>query len=244
MIFKSFWTVAALLVLACSSVTPEKFTSDKPLYEHASKLFAQKNYGEAIPFFESLRNRFPQSPYLLDTELKIGEARFEKGDYAEAEIDFQNFRLLHPTNPKIPFVTYMLGMTHFKRIPSGIDRDQTQTERALAVFEELSRRWPAVEQTAKAAPLLTRCKQDLLKRELYIADFYLKRKEYTAALGRLEGVRANPDFKELNAEATYKLGYAHYKMKNAEQAKEILGKLLQNPDGKKYHEKARELLRE
>jgi outer membrane protein assembly factor BamD len=231
------------LVTACATLTPEKLTSDKPLYEQASKLYAEKEYTEAITFFESLRNRFPQSPYLLDSEMKIADAKYAKGEYAEAEVEFQNFRTLHPTNAQIPYVIYMLGMTHYKRIPHGIDRDQTQTERALDVFEELTSRWPASPEAAKVPPLVTRCKRDLLERELYIANFYLHRDKYEAALPRLQNVRADPEFKDLSAEASYKLGYAQFKLKNFVQAKEILSAVIGNPDALKYHGEAKALLK-
>jgi outer membrane protein assembly factor BamD len=244
MIFKRCLLILVVSLVGCSSVTPEKFTSDKPLYDYASRLFDKKDFTESITFFESLRNRFPQSPYLLDTELKIAQAKFEKEDFAESEVEFQNFRILHPTNVKIPYIVYMLGMTHYKRVPGGIDRDQTHVEKAITFFEELMRRWPASTEAAKAQPLVSECKRSLLERELYVANFYLKRDEYGAALQRLETVRSNPDFKDLSAEAAYKLGYAHYKLKNAAQAKEILERIVSDPDAKEYREKAKTLLKE
>ncbi|MFH1262087.1 MAG: outer membrane protein assembly factor BamD [Pseudomonadota bacterium] len=238
-----FVLALAISFAACSTVTPEKMTSDKPLYEHASKLFAERSYEESLKFFESLRNRFPQSPYLIDTELKIAEARYRKDDFAEAEVEFQNFRTLHPTNPKIPYVTYMIGMSRFNRIPGGVDRDQTQTERAIDVFEELLQKYPAAPEATQAQTLLTKCQHDLAAREMYVANFYLKRHDYSAALLRLASVRTNPDFKDFAVEASYKLGYARYKLNDVTGAKEVLTPLVSDPNAGEYGNKARNLLK-
>jgi len=230
-------------LLSCAAKKPEQFSNDQTLYQYALKLFENHDYAEAITFFESLRNRFPQSPFLLDSELKIADAHFEKGEYAEAEVSYQTFRSLHPTNIKIPYVVLRLAICHFKRIPRGIDRDQTHTEKAIAIFEELTLRWPNSSESKEARPLLLKCRRALGEREMYVANFYLKNRQYNAAIQRLANLRENMDFHELKAEATYKLGYAHLKMDNVQQAKEILSELLNNPSAKEFHARARTLLK-
>lgn len=233
-----------LFALGCEAPTPDKYTEDKALYEQAIKLFEDKQYTESISFFESLKNRFPDSPYRIDSELKIADAYFEKGEYFEAEIHYQTFRSLHPTHPKIPHVVFRRGLSHYERIPGGIDRDQTQTKHALNTFKELLRRWPGSSQAKESETYLEKCKLALAQRDLYVAGFYLKQNQYEAALQRLQAVRGNTDFHKLRAEAAYKLGYAYYKLKNPKSARKALEEVLQNPEAGKYRKKAKKLLGE
>ncbi|MFH1017505.1 MAG: outer membrane protein assembly factor BamD [Pseudomonadota bacterium] len=234
--------LAALFFGACAEVKPERFLQDKPLYEHAMKLFQNKDYTDSIPFFESLKNRFPQSPYATESELKIADAYFAKDDFAEAEASYESFRSLHPTHPQIPYVVSRIGMTHFKRIPSGIDRDPLHTERALAVFNELVTRWPDSPEAKQAAPLAKKCERALAQHEMYVANFYIKQKQFEAALVRLRPLSRNGEFPDLRAEAAYKLGYSYLKLKSKDDAIRTLEALAQDPAAGKYAREAQALL--
>ncbi|HLG20918.1 MAG TPA: outer membrane protein assembly factor BamD [Bdellovibrionota bacterium] len=232
-----------LIAVGCSVPRPEQFKEDKPLYEHALKLFNEKEYEEAIPFFESLRNRFPQSPYAIHSEMKIADARFEKADYAEAEVEYQSFRSLHPTHSKITHVVFRIGLCHYKQAPKTVDRDQVHTERAIELFQELIAKWPAAPEAKEAEPLLAKCRRALVERDLYVANFYLRHKQYEAALVRLRDLQTKTEFPELNAEIRYKLGYAYYKLKDKDQARKILRDVADDPKSGEFAGKAMELLK-
>ncbi len=241
---RKLWVLLLVAIsgIHCSTKTPEQFQDDKLLYEHALSLFNDHEFSDSIPFFESLRNRFPQSPYALDSELKIADAYFEQREWATAEASYQTFRTLHPTHEKIPYIIYQIGLTQFNRIPSSIDRDQTYTEKAIDSFHELSLSYPNAPQVQEAQKKMAECKRMLAERELYVANFYLRQSDYQAALLRLETVRANPDFGDLRSEATYKLGFAYYKLKDLEQAKKVLSALAGDTSAGKYQAEAKDLL--
>ena len=229
-------------LLACGAKTPEQFVADKPLYEQAIKLFNDESYDDAVRFFESLRNRFPQSPYAIEAEIKIADAHFEKRDFVAAENGYQNFRSLHPTNRHIPYVIFRTGLCQVEQIPGSVDRDQAHTERTVEIFADFVTRFPNAPEVSEARKHLEASKRMLAKRELYVADFYLNQDAYRAALLRLEALHANTDFTDLQGEATYKLGFAYYKLKEAQKAKTLLSEVVRNPNASKYHDRARKLL--
>ena len=231
-----------LSLVGCAEKKPEQFVKDKPLFEYALRLFQKGNYDDAVSFFESLKNRFPQSPYAAESELKIADAHFAKEDFGEAEAGYENFRSLHPTHPKIPYVVFRIGMTHFKRIPSGIDRDPMHTERTLSVFGELVQRWPDSPEAKQAAPLVKKCERSLVEHEMYVVNFYLKQKQFEAALVRLKPLSRNEEFSDLRAEAAYKLGYTYLRLNNKGDAVHTLEELAQDPAAGKYAREARSLL--
>jgi outer membrane protein assembly factor BamD len=235
--------LAALFFTGCAELKPEKFLQDKPLYEHALGLYEKRDYDQAIPFFESLKNRFPQSPYAVESELKIADAQFDTNEYGEAEISYENFRSLHPTHDRIPYVVFRIGMCHFNKIPSGSGRDSLQTQRALASFNELVSRWPDRPEAREARPLIEKCNRSLIAQELYVADFYLKRKDFAAALVRLTPLTQDAVYPDLKAEAKYKMGYAFYRLKKKDEAVKTLEELAGDPRAGKYAREAKSLLK-
>jgi outer membrane protein assembly factor BamD len=242
MIRRTSLLLAALFLASCADKKPEQFTEDKSLYEYASRLYDEKEYTQAIPFFESLKNRFPQSPYLIDSKIKLADAKFHKGDYLEAEMEYDSFRSLHPTNAQVPYAIYQIGRTHYERVPGGIDRDLTHTQQALNSFNELIHRWPQNTYVAKAQPLAEKCKRQLAEREMYVANFYMKQKEYKAAAFRLESMSKDGSFVDLQSEAKYKLGLSYYKLKQMDQARSVLSEVSNASSAGKYRAKAQQLL--
>jgi outer membrane protein assembly factor BamD len=234
--------LAALVLWGCQTKTPQDFKEDKALYEYALKLFQDEDYAETIPFLESLRNRFPSSPYAVESELLIADAQYGKGDYLEAEMSYQSFRTLHPTHEKSPHVVYRLGLCHFKRIPGKGDRDQTETEKALSVFTELVTRWPDSPEARQAETEIAKCNRLLASRELYVANFYLKRKEFDSALVRLKALKRDTEAGELRTEVLYKLGYAHHRLNDREEAVANLSEAARGSPKSKYQQKAARLL--
>ena len=230
------------LFSSCAPKTPADFNNEKDIYEYGLQLFEDGKYTEAVSFFETLKNKYPTSPYITDAEFKLGESHFKKGDYIEAIYAFQSFTSLHPTNPNVPTALYRIAVSYFKQIPGSIDRDQTNTTNCINVVEDLSRRYPKFDEIAKADEILTKCKRMLAERELYVANFYLKQKSYGAALGRLETIKNNYDFRDLRQEALYKLALSYSNLKDRDKTIENLTALLGMNPGENYKKKANQLL--
>ncbi len=231
----------ALFLTACAAKEPQDFKQDQALYTYAMELYEDRSYSDAIPFFESLRNRFPQSPYAVPSELKIADSHFENDDFLEAEVNYQQFRALHPTHEKIPYVVFRIGVCHLEQIPGGPDRDQTETEKALRTFSEVMRLWPKSEYAKKASTHIDKAKRKLEERELYVANWYLGQDEYEAAIGRLNKLGQHSEFPEIKSEALYKLGYAYAEMEQPEKALPFLNEATQLPKAGKYAKKAKDL---
>lgn len=236
------FSVSTLLTQACAPQKPENFKEERALFAYAEKLYADENYSDSIPYYESLRNRFATSPLAIESELRIADAYYEANKNDEAEVAYQSFRTLHPTHPKVTHVVYRLAMTHRKRAPKSVDRDQVQTELALGLFRELLAQWPQSEEAKLAAPEIEKLRKRLVEKELYVGNFYLRQKKYEAAIGRLAPVRDNSEFPVLQAEAAYKMGLAHYKLKQYSEAKALLKAVETFPEAGEFKEKAKELL--
>lgn len=228
-----------LFFVACRKTSPEQFDKDTLLYEQANKRFDRGDYTEATLYYESLKNRFPTSPFATESELKIADGQFAKGLYDESAISYENFKVLHPSHEKVPYSVLRTGLSYYKNAPRAIDRDQTELEKAIRFFSEVLEKWPASKESAEAAPLLSKARRSLLRRELYVANFYRKQKKYDAAIARYNNVRSQTEFMDLSDESTYNVALAQFKNKQYEEAGKTLS-TLQNSNSN-YYKKSREL---
>ena len=186
----TLWAMAFLFLFmnGCalwSKKEPEH--TPQAMYDHAMTLFQKKKYGKAAEAFKKFKEEFPLSDLTPLVELRTADALYFDKNYAEAIGLYEEFKKLHPLHNEIPYVIYQLGMCHFQQILS-IDRDQTETERAIEQFRYLTENFPQSPHAANAQDKLQICHRQLLDREYYVGYFYFRTKKYKAALERFEGI--------------------------------------------------------
>lgn len=170
--------------------------SSQELVNEGSAAFVAGEYKDAIKAYTDLRDWYPFSKYAILAELKIADSHFHLEEYAEAIVGYEEFERLHPRNEAIPYVIYQNGMSWFSQIGT-IDRDHTPAIKSLAQFKRLIRQYPNSEYATKAQKKMKACRDNMSGHELYVANWYLKMKDYPAALKRFEYlVEHYPDSKE------------------------------------------------
>ncbi len=156
-------------------------------YEEALRLLERKKYDRSAEAFRKLKEDFPLSTYTALAELRLADSLYFQKNYAEAIVQYEDFKKLHPIHPEIPYSIYQIGMCHFKQMLS-IDRDQTVTEKALEQFRYVVENFPQSKYTSEAQTKMQLCRRQLAEHEYYIGYFYYRKDHYQAALGRFEGV--------------------------------------------------------
>jgi len=159
----------------------------KERYDNALKLLYKKKYEQATEAFRKFKEEFPLSHYTPLAELRIADALFFDKNYAEAIVQYEDFKKLHPLHSEVPYAIYQIGLSHFKQIGT-LDRDQTETERAIEQFRYLVENFPQSPHTSEAKKKMQYCQLQLAEHEFYIGHFYYRMKKYKAALGRFEGI--------------------------------------------------------
>jgi outer membrane protein assembly factor BamD len=147
--------------------------------------FADGDYTKAAEHFQELKDRYPYSKLAIHAELKLADALFKKKEFEEAVEAYKEFENLHPKNRFIPYVIYQQGMCYFLKMRT-IDRDQSNTKRALEEFERLKRIYPTDPYSENARANIEKCLLSLAEREFYVGHFYFKYGHYNAALRRFE----------------------------------------------------------
>lgn len=186
--------LAALLLLSgCKMWLPWSKSKDmarstpEGLYQQAVQEYKDGGYKRAIELFQRVKEEYPLSPLTIMAEMGIADSFFSGKQYLEAGLAYGEFMNLHPTNENLPYVMYQIGMCHFNEITT-IDRDQTETLKALKEFQRLIARFPGSKFSFMAEKMVRECKKTLGEQEFYVGEFYFNIKQYRAALRRFETI--------------------------------------------------------
>ena len=137
-----------------------------------------------------MKELYPLHELALRAELGIADSHFSMEEYGYAEIAYNDFLNLHPANENLSYAMYQIGICHYKQLLS-IDRDQTETWKALKEFEKLIVRFPTSKFSFLAEKKVRECKSRLAEHEYYVGELYFKMRRYKAAMLRFENIAKN-----------------------------------------------------
>jgi len=166
---------------------PEAPQTPQAAYEEGVRLLEKKKYERSAEAFRKFKEEFPLSTYTPLAELRLADSLYLDKNYAEAIVQYEEFRKLHPTHPEIPYAIYQVGMCYLRQMRS-VDRDQTPTEKALEQFRYVVENYPQSKYASDAAAKLQICQRQLAEQEFEIGHFYYRMGHYRAALGRFEEI--------------------------------------------------------
>jgi outer membrane protein assembly factor BamD len=181
---------------------------------------------EAISTFQQIVDNFPESDYAIQAELQVAQAYLDEGKYDEAESRYKEFIENHPTHGSVPQAMYQAGMCKFKKTPIK-ERDQTTTKDAAGYFELLINKYPDSPYAEQAQQRLRECKGKLAEHDYFVAQFYMNREDYRAALNRCSMILANYPGAGWDARALYCMWLSHYRLDEPEQAREAFENLVE-----------------
>lgn len=218
------WLVLATFV-GCSSA--EKYDSSTPegAYKQAEEYEKDQRYEEAIAKYAEVKNKFPYSKLATQAELKIADVNYDREAYIEAQSAYQLFKEFHPKHPKSDYVTFRLAMSYFNQLPSTIDRDLTVAEKAILYFEEVLDSYGGSPHATEAREKRTAALKMLAEKELYIANFYTKKKMFDSALKRYETVLKTYPNLGLDAAALFGAARSALKIGERERGQQYLKNL-------------------
>ncbi len=183
-----FGFILGLQLTGCSSSEKKDMDSAEATFERAKELDKAGRSEEAILKYQEVKNKFPYSKLAVEAEMAAADVSFREENYAEAQVAYQLFRDLHPKHPETPYIIYRLALSSYHQIPDSIDRDLTISKTAIETFNELINQFPDSKYVAEAKEKRLECLKKLAEKELYIANFYLKKKQWLSALTRVEGL--------------------------------------------------------
>ncbi len=224
------FTMIVLTLSACSSTTPVPVEKNALYYfQRGEQELEAGHHKEAIEQWQKVRDSFASPELSALAELKIADTQYAQEQFVEAIASYEDFLKQHPANIRKSDVLLHLGKAHFQLILVA-DRDQTATRNALNTFEQLKKNFPGKVEPLELDSLISQCQNRLAENATYIGNFYLKTKQYKAAIARLEQVRTTyPQFNDME-QVLFSLAQARQLNGETEEAIELFNQLSHSTD--------------
>lgn len=221
--------LAILCVLAgCSwfRSRPDTLPPAGKLYEDGEGLLLKDRYEQARDAFSKIVERHPESDLVPVARFLIGETYYRAGEYDKAAKEFEPFVALYPSNSIADLGQYRLARTYFDQMPS-LERDQGLTAKALAEFQKVIKLYPESRYAPDAITKIEACRLRLAQKELWIADYYVKRSNYQAALPRYDTVLKDYGRTSVVPEALFQKADILLRLGRSEEAAKLLRRLIE-----------------
>lgn len=179
--------VVALLLCGCAH-DEEGVRPAQELFDEAQALARKKSVEKAAEAFMQVRTYYPSHDLARMALLATADLHYDNGDYESALKNYQEFRLLYPTDAEAGRCLYRIGMCHFQQMGT-FDRDQSQTARAIQSLDAFLKTYPDAPQAEDAALKLKEARTLLARHDLSIGKFYLKKGNHKAACARFQAVK-------------------------------------------------------
>ena len=187
-ILKFFVLSFSLIVISCATKRPTGSTEAEVLFKEAKDLISKSRYIQATEKLNSIRSQYPYSFYATHAELLQADILFSQENYAEAASAYILFRDFHPKYTELGYVIFRISESFYRQLPSTYDRDLSAGIEAIKYYNELIQSYPNTEYVKDAQTRINQIEEMVEKKEIYIADFYFKTKDYQAAKARYEDI--------------------------------------------------------
>jgi outer membrane protein assembly factor BamD len=237
------FTLPVLLALAlaagCGASNVEKggsalrYSEDaKKAYEKAMVAFEDHDWEKAKAEFKDVKNKYAYSRWARLAELRIADINARSEHMAEAVQGYRGFVHDHRTDPEVPYARYRICKTLFDQIgepfllPPLEERDQAMNVDAYKELKSYVQEYPAGRYAAETGYMLAVVTGRLVRHELYVARYYLRKDAFDAASARIRYALRAYDGSGLEPEAMVLLGETYLKMHKAAEARETFAMVL------------------
>jgi outer membrane protein assembly factor BamD len=241
---------AAAALPGCENAQPKTalgYTEDaKRAYDTAMDEFNSHNWIEAQTLLREVKRKYSYSKWARQAELRIADADMQQDKFSDAIREYKDFIHAHRADEedvayarsKIAEATYAEIPESFL-LPAAEERDHAAVVDAYTELRDYLGDYPGSKQAGHMRELLAAVTARLVRHELYVARFYLRKDDYDAAVARIQYALRNygasiggagglrTEASGLEAEALLLLGTTYLQMKkwpDARQAFEAIVK--------------------
>lgn len=195
-----------ILALADAQVERRKFSRAGDMYLEVERLY----------------------PYTVEAEFAViqaakayqsGKKRLESRAAAQRYIDF------YPAGEFAALAHYLVALSYYDQIVD-VQRDQQNTFRALQALRIVVERFPGSEYAELAEPKFTTALNQLAGKEMDVGRYYLKRGQFSAAIGRFDAVVDEYGETPHRPEALHRLVEAYLSLGLVSEAAQIRARLV------------------
>lgn len=226
----------ALFLLSAGCSSSDLRAGDKTSrhwYEEGMRLKEKKRYQAAAEAFQEAATLYRDAALDADIHMALGDVYFADKQYDLAVDTYREFLRLHPRNRNSAKAQYQIGMSYFRQM-RGKDRSQEPTQFALEAFEKVVRNYVRSDLVGEAREKIVQCRRRLAEHELYIGQYYMRTKAYSAALPRFNKVYHEYSDLGYGDDALFFLGRCYMKLDEGDKAMEVWDRLKQDYPHSRY----------
>jgi outer membrane protein assembly factor BamD len=167
------------------------------MYATAKAALVDGNYNKVIRYDQRLIARFPFGPYTEQATLDLAFAQYKTDKQDDAYSTVNRFIKTYPTHKHVDYAYYLRGIINFDRDKGFLDRyanqdmtkrDQGNTLQSFTDLSELVTRFPNSRYAGDARQRMIYLRDNLSRAQIDVAEFYLQRGAYVAAVNRSKQV--------------------------------------------------------
>jgi outer membrane protein assembly factor BamD len=168
-------------------------STEEQFYRTANQQLNSSNFSGAVRTYQALESRFPFGQYASQAQLELIYANYRSSNLEGARAAADRFMRLHPDHESIDYAYYMKGVASFSEntgfmsrfLPTDASkRDISRARDAFNEFSLLLALYPQSDYAADARARMIFLRNSLAAHEIHVANYYLERRAYIAALNR------------------------------------------------------------
>ncbi|HSC86051.1 MAG TPA: outer membrane protein assembly factor BamD [Polyangiaceae bacterium] len=181
-------------------------------YNAALETFYDRDWISVPVVMEEVKKEYAGTRFARLAQLRIADAQFHQGNYAESITAYREFLRDFPNDPEVPYARYRVVLCHFQArgessmSPPLEERDLVNVRDADEAITSFLKDYPAYPKREDLLYMHLWVRGMLARHELYVARYYLNRDNFEAALSRAEYALRNFRETGLEPEALVLLG--------------------------------------
>ncbi|HLN23712.1 MAG TPA: outer membrane protein assembly factor BamD [Patescibacteria group bacterium] len=160
------------------------------LYNEAIDLLNQEEYTLAAKAFDEVERQHPYSVWATKAQLMAAYAQYQRNKFDEAVIALDRFIQLHPSHKDVAYAYYLKALCYYEQI-ADVTRDQKMTDQAMKALQEVVDRFPNSKFARDAKLKIDLARDHMAGKEMAVGRYYLRQKQYLAAINRFRVVVDN-----------------------------------------------------
>jgi outer membrane protein assembly factor BamD len=184
---------------ALDSYTPEE------IYKRGELVLESKaKPKDALIYFQEVERLYPYSEWAKRALIMQTYTLHKAKDYEEARITAQRYLDFYPGEEDAAYAQYLMALSYYDQIDE-VGRDQGLTYQALQALRVVIEEHPDSEYAKSAILKFDLAFDHLAAKDMEVGRYYLKRRNYTAAINRFRTVVQDFQTTTHTAEALHRL---------------------------------------
>ena len=163
------------------------FTAEEIFQRGEFELETSRRATRAIRYFNEVERLYPYSRFARRALIMTAYAHHRAREYEEARAAARRFLDLYPADEDAAWAQYLLAISFYDQI-DRVGRDQGLTFQALRALRDVIELYPNTEYARSAVLKFDLAFDHLAAKEMEIGRYYLRKRQYAAAVNRFRSV--------------------------------------------------------